>query len=171
MKEIIKYGLILCIICLLASGLLAGVYSFTQPQINKQAQSEIREALKQVVPQANRFEPVKSGEEVLYYRGYDKNNKLTGFAFNAQAKGYSSTIETLVGVSTQKRIIAIKVVAQNETPGLGSRVTEKAFSQQFANKNAGDISQVSAISGATISSSAVIKSVEEKLEKIQNILK
>jgi len=171
MKEVLKYGLILSAICLIASGLLAGVYSFTKPQIDKQAQNEINEALTQVVPQANRFEPVQSTDEILYYRGYDKNNKLAGFVFKAQAKGYSSTIETLVGVSLQKKIIAIKVIAQNETPGLGSRVTEKTFIQQFANKNVNELSNVSAISGATISSSAVIASVKEKLEKIQNILK
>jgi len=171
MKEVFKYGLILCVICLVASGLLAGVYSFTKPQIEKQGAAEIEEALKQVVPQALRFEPVKSADEILYYRGYDKNDKLTGFVFKAQAKGYSSTIEILVGVSTQKKIIGIKVVSQNETPGLGTRVTEETFGKQFINKSANDISQISAISGATISSGAVIKSVGEKLEKIQNILK
>ncbi|MDD4182931.1 MAG: RnfABCDGE type electron transport complex subunit G [Candidatus Omnitrophica bacterium] len=171
MKEVLKYGLILSAICLIASGLLAGVYSFTKPQIDKQAQNEIDKALTQVVPQANRFEPVQSTDEILYYRGYDKNNKLAGFIFKARAKGYSSTIETLVGLSLQKKIIAIKVIAQNETPGLGSRVTEKTFIQQFTNKNANELSNVSAISGATISSSAVIASVKEKLEKIQNILK
>lgn len=171
MKEVLKYGVILTSICLIASGLLAGVYSLTKPQIDKQAQAEIEASLKQVMPQASRFEPVMSSEEILYYKGFDKAGGISGVVFKAQAKGYSSIIETLVGLSNEEKIIAIKVISQNETPGLGTRIGEKTFSEQFVNRRADDISQVSAISGATISSSAVIKSVKEKLEEIQKILK
>ncbi|MDD4955210.1 MAG: RnfABCDGE type electron transport complex subunit G [Candidatus Omnitrophica bacterium] len=171
MKEILKCGLILCVICVVASGLLAAVYSFTSAQIDKQNKNETGEALKQVMPRAIRFEAVKSGEEITYYRCYGKDNKVNGFIFKAKAKGYSSEIETLAGLSLQKKITAIKVISQNETPGLGTRVTDETFSQQFTGKSAGDISQVSAISGATISSRAVIKSVEEKLKELQKILK
>lgn len=171
MKETIKYAFILSAICVIAGGFLAGVHSFTQPQIDKITQGEIQDSLKVILPQAERFEPVKSGEEIIYYRGLDKANKISGFAFKAQAKGYSSDIETLVGVSSEKKIISIKVISQNETPGLGNRITEKTFGQQFSGKSADEISQVSAISGATVSSSAVIKSVEEKLKRIKNILK
>lgn len=171
MKEILKYGIILSIICLIASGLLAGVYALTKPQIDKQAQTEAEAALKEVLPQAISFEPVKSAEEILYYKGYNKEKKAVGIVFKAIAKGYSSTIETLVGVSNQGKITAIKVINQNETPGLGTRVAEKTFTSQFTDKGAADIPKVSAISGATISSSAVIKSVKEKLEEIQKIAK
>lgn len=171
MKEILKYGLILAVICLAASGLLAGVYTLTKPQIDKQAQAELETALQQVMPQAVSFEAVMSEDEIIYYKGYDKQKKAVGIVFKALAKGYSSTIETLVGLSPEGKIIAIKVINQNETPGLGTRVTEEAFGGQFINKKADDFSRISAISGATISSSAVIKSVKEKLQEIQKIAK
>jgi electron transport complex protein RnfG len=171
MKEIIKYGIILTVICLIASSLLAGVYSLTKSQILKQAQAETEAGLSQVVPGAVRFEPVKSKGEALYYQGYDKENKLSGIAFYASAKGYSSPIDTLVGMSSEGKIIAIKVISQNETPGLGTQVTQKSFTEQFCDKGIADLSQVSTISGATISSSAVIKSVKQRAEEIQKLLK
>ena len=171
MKEMLRYGVILSVICVIASGLLAGVYSLAKPQIDKQAVAELEISLMQVLPQAVSFEPVKSGEEILYYKGYTKEKKSAGIVFKATAKGYSSTIETLVGASREGKIIAIKVISQNETPGLGTRVTETTFTDQFINKGVADMPKVSTISGATISSSAVINTVKKKLEEIQKIAK
>lgn len=171
MKEAIRYSIILSLICLIASGLLAGVYSLTKSRIEAQAQVENETSLKEVLMGAGRFEPVKQEEKILYYKGYDNDNKLIGVAFNASAKGYSSVIDTMVGMSYGGEIIAIKVVSQNETPGLGTRVAEKSFTGQFANKPASDLSKVSVISGASISSKAVIDSVRQKTEEIQKLLK
>jgi electron transport complex protein RnfG len=171
MKDIAKYGVILAVICLVASSILAGMYSFAKPHTDKQAQAGTEAGLLQVIPQASRFEAVKSKDEILYYQGYDKENKPVGIAFYASAKGYSSTIETLAGMSEEGKIIAIKVINQDETPGLGTRVDEKSFTEQFCDRGVTDLLQVSTISGATISSSAVIKSVKQRAEEIQRLLK
>jgi electron transport complex protein RnfG len=87
-----------------------------------------------------------------------------GVVFKAGGKGYSSTIETLAGMLKDGRITAIKVLSQNETPGLGSRVSEPEFGAKF--KDVKDISKVQGIAGATISSRAVIDSVREKAEEV-----
>ncbi|MDP2924594.1 MAG: RnfABCDGE type electron transport complex subunit G [Candidatus Omnitrophota bacterium] len=171
MKEIIKYSLILSAICLVASGLLVGVYSLTKPRIASQGQAEIQTSLKQVLADAVRFEPIKEKEEIVYYKGYDNKNKIVGVAFNASAKGYSSIIETMVGISLEGEIIAIKVINQNETPGLGARIAEKSFTSQFIKKSVTELSKVNVISGATISSKAVIESVKRKAEEIKKLLK
>jgi electron transport complex protein RnfG len=94
-----------------------------------------------------------------------------GVVFKAKGKGYSSVIETLVGMSLSGKISAIKVVSLSETPGLGMRVTENSFCGQFDNRDALDLSQVQAISGATISSRAVIDSVSAKAGEIQGLMK
>lgn len=170
MKDIFRYGLILALICSLAGGLLAGVNFLTQPKIIAQAQAEEEASLKEIIPRANRFDPIKSQtEEILYYKAYD-NHKLLGIIFKASAKGYSSNIETMVGIDNSGSIITIKVIAQNETPGLGSRVTEKSFTNQFSSKAAPNLSNVQAITGATISSKAVIDSVRKKAEEIKSML-
>src|SRR4030042_3294138 len=120
----IRYGITLALICLAASASLAIVNSFTKAKILAQGLSEEEASLKEVFPEAANFEAVKSGNEVVYYKALDKDNKIIGAVFKASAKGYSSTIETMAGLTPDAQITAIKVVSQNETPGLGAQVAE-----------------------------------------------
>lgn len=168
MPEITRYGLILALICVLAAGLLAGVNLLTQDKIIAQAKAEEEMSLKEVVPDGERFLPVKSGEETLYYQAYDAQGKLSAFAFKTKAKGYSSTIETMAGMTKDGAITFIKIFNQNETPGIGIRIIEREFGARFCNQK--DIDQVQAISGATISSQAVINSVKKKAEEIRALI-
>jgi len=171
MKETLRYGFILAMICVVASGLLAGMNSLTKPKIIAQAQAEEETALREVMPQGEHFEPIKKGEDIIYYKALNKDGKLIGVAFKASGKGYSGVIDTLAGMSRDGTIIAIKVLSQNETPGLGVRITEPAFTGRFANKNIQDLTGVQAIAGATISSRAVINSVQIKVKEILELIK
>jgi electron transport complex protein RnfG len=171
MKEMVRYGFILALICIVASGLLAGVNSLTKPRIIAQAQEEEEASIREVMPGGEKFTPVKKQDEVLYYKVTDKENKFIGVAFKAMADGYSSTIETMVGMTQDGTITNIKILSQNETPGLGSRISEPSFTQQFMNKNIQSLNEVQAITGATISSTAVIDSVKEKAKKIKELFK
>jgi Na+-translocating ferredoxin:NAD+ oxidoreductase subunit G len=191
MKEIFRYGLVLTIVCLAAGGMLAGVNRLTNPRILIQAEEERNDSLKEVLSLADSFEAVKEGDATLYYKAYDKDKNLIGVAFMASAKGYSSTIETMVGMLKDGTINAIKILQQNETPGLGTRIQEVKddttifdalcgknsiaskipwFQQQFTAKKFAELDQVDGITGATISSKAVIKSVKEKTEEIMKLL-
>jgi electron transport complex protein RnfG len=171
MKEIIRYGLILALICTVASAALATVNYLTKSRIVAQARAEEETSLKEVITEALNFEPVKSGNDILYHKAYDKDGKFIGVAFKAKAQGYSSTIETMVGMTKAGQILAIKILSQNDTPGLGSQVAEPGFTGRFSNKNIEALDEVGAITGATISSSAVIDSVKEKAKEIQELLK
>lgn len=166
-----RYGFTLAVICVIASGLLAAVNSLTQPRIIARAQAEEDAALSQLLPRASSFTPVKSGGEVIYYKGYDKDNKFLGAVFKASGKGYSSVIETMAGLTKDGRITAIKIVSQNETPGLGSKVAEPNFMLRFSAKDVRELSRVQAITGATISSTAVINSVAGKAREIEELIK
>jgi len=150
MKETLRFGFILAVICMVAAGLLAGVNSLTQAKIMAQAQDEDTAGLREILPQAVRFEAVKKGDEVLYHRAFGQSGELCGIAFLASGKGYASTIDVLVGMRLDGTMEAIKVLRQNETPGLGARVAEQDFMDQFKGKR--DPFQVQSITGATISS-------------------
>jgi len=171
MKEMVRYGFILALICFIAAGLLAGVNFLTESKIIAQAQAEENASLKEVLPQAVSFEEVKSGVEVIYYKALDKDGKVMGAAFKSSGKGYSSTIETMAGILRDGTIASIKILSQNETPGLGMRVAEPSFTDQFSNKKTEEITGVNAITGATISSKAVINSVSAKASEIKELLK
>lgn len=172
MKEMARYGFILALICVIAAGLLAGVNKMTGPKILAAAQAEEQAALKEVMPLAAKFIAVKpaADKEVLYYKAFDSQDKLIGFVFKASGKGYSSVIETLAGMFLDEKISAIKIISLNETPGLGMRVTEDKFTGQFNRQNL-DLAGVQAITGATISSSAVINSVMKKAQEIKALIK
>jgi Na+-translocating ferredoxin:NAD+ oxidoreductase subunit G len=171
MKEMVRYGLTLSVICAAASASLAAVNSATKPKIIEQAKAEEEASLRDVLPGGEKFEPVRSGEEVVYYKAFDNSGKMIGVAFKAQGKGYSSTIETMVGMTSDGNIQVIKILSQNETPGLGAQVSESKFTDRFSGKNTSDLNGVEAITGATISSRAVINSVAEKAKEIQELLK
>jgi len=171
MKETLRYGFILAMICVVASGLLAGMNSLTKPKIIAQAQAEEETALREVMPQGEYFEPIKKGEDIIYYKVHNKDGKFIGVAFKASGKGYSSVIDTLVGMTKDGSITAIKILNQNETPGLGLRIVESSFTGKFTNKNIQDLTGIQAITGATISSKAVIDSVKKKAEEIRDLIK
>jgi electron transport complex protein RnfG len=172
MRETVRYGFILGLICLIAGGLLAGMNSLTKARILAQTQEEEESSLKEVIPTATHFEPVKSKEgEVIYYKAHDKEGRLVGVAFKTSGKGYSSTVETMVGMKIDGTITTIKILNHNETPGLGARVVEPAFTGQFTNKNIQSLNEIQAVTGATISSKAVIDSVKNKTGEIQELIK
>jgi electron transport complex protein RnfG len=118
------------------------------------------------MPEAVSFEAVKQPDAPDYYRALDKDKKIIGVVFMVSAQGYAGAINALAGMFKDGRISAIKIVSQNETPGLGGRVSEEDFTRRFAQKDIDQLAEVQAISGATVSSSAVIKAVEARAKEI-----
>jgi electron transport complex protein RnfG len=170
MREMLRYGFILALICTVASASLAVINSLTKSRIMAQAQAEEEAGLKSVITEGARFEPVKSKDEIIYYKAYDQGGNFLAVAFKAESKGYSSTIETMAGMTKEGNIIAIKILNQNETPGLGARIAEPEFTARFRNKDVQEVASVEAITGATISSRAVIDSVKKKAEEIKALI-
>jgi len=165
MKEMLRFGFILGIICAISAGLLAGVDILTKPKILAQERLEEKLSLKEIFPLAYRFDEKKENGEIIYYKVFDSNSQFIGVAFKASQKGYAGEVKTLVGMLQNGEITGIKILSQNETPGLGSRISERFFTGRFKGKN--DLSEVEAITGATISSRAVIDSVKKKTEEVK----
>lgn len=165
-KETARLGIILFTICFIAAGLLSLVNKLTASKIEIQKELEEKLALEAVIKDASNFQAVKENDEVIYYKALDDKGKIIGYVFKAKQRGYSSDIETIVGIDVKGKILAIRLLSQNETPGLGSRITESEFTDRFKNKDLKSFNEVDTITGATISSKAVIDSVKAKLEEI-----
>ena len=158
-------------ICLAASLVLAATYKLTAPAIEAQKTSQERQALKDVLTQADRFKELHAGR-FDYYEGL-KDKISVGYILKARAKGYSGNIDMLVAIDANGTIQAIEVLSHQETPGLGSRITEIKqgdkkpwFLEQFKGKFAAGLKMpdIQAISGATISSAAVLEAVKKEAE-------
>ena len=162
----------LVFICLVAVGLLGIVNALVDPKVFAAVQFEEQAAFKEVMPLAANFTAIKSSgdKKVLYYKAFDLQGKLIGFVFKANGQGYSSVIETLAGIFPDGRISAIKIISLDETLGLGMRVTEDKFTGQFNQQNSLDLSGVQAITGASISSRAVMNSVMQKAQEIKELI-
>ena len=172
MPKIVKYGLILFAITAATGLILGGVYTMTLEPIRLVQEQEKNEALASTLPGATE---VKDGNQMIteIYEG-SANGEVKGYNFTVTPKGYAGLITTVVGVSNEGRVMDIKILSHSETPGLGAKAVEPAFAGQFKEKLAEKLSvtktppesddQIQAISGATITSSAVISGVNTALE-------
>lgn len=89
---------------------------------------------------------------------YEANNG-TGYVVTAQAKGYGGMLKVMVGIDSNGLISGTEVLENNETQGLGSKVSEHAFMDQYIGKDS-TLEGIETISGTTISSNAFSKAVQ-----------
>ena len=189
-KDMFKLGLNLLIISAVAALLLAltnSVTSSTIAQRNEQANAEAR---KLVLESAQDFEQVKDvktdnskGVEVSeIYEAKDASGNTVGYTLKVLPSGYGGTIELMVGIDSAKgQVSGINVVSNSETAGLGAKATNPEFSDQYKGKLLEELSvlkngtpgdtEIKAISGATITSTAVTNGVDAAIEVYNNSLK
>lgn len=171
MKELFKYAFILGLICFLSSSVLAVVNGITESHILLQKARAEDLALRQIMGEEFHFKPHYIDEKIDYYKVYSSQDQsLAGFVLKVQAKGFNSQIEILTALTLNLEVSQVKILSQNETPGLGTRITEGGFLSRFKNKGLEGLSQVEAISGATVSSGAVIKAVKGNLAGLKEEL-
>ncbi len=172
----------LTFISLAASACLGFVYEFTKKPIELSNLNKKLEAIKQVVPEFNnnpndeRYKlPTGDGDSLEIYPA-KKDNVIVGFAVNTYTKnGFSGNINLMAGFKPDGTIISITVLQQKETPGLGTKMTETQFKDQFNDKNPvqfnlkvkKDGGQVDAITAATISSRAFCDAVQRAYNTLQ----
>ena len=169
MNKKIPAWLVLTVICIVAAVLLAATNLATKDVIAANAQREAMETLGKLLPDATAFETLESGILV----GKDGAGNVVGYALASATQGFGGEVETTVAARPDGVINGISVGGSNfaETAGLGARAKEPEFQAQFAGKSAPvaltkDGGEIEALSGATITSRAVIKGVNQAMEGI-----
>lgn len=173
--NILNLVIVLGIICCVSAFLLSYVYNLTKEPIAKQKRLEMIHAIKSVLPKEVANDPLKDkiiiGNRTVYI-GKDESGKVVGVAFKCVSnEGYGGKIVVMLGLKVDGTINAIEIVSHYETPGLGAKIEQPWFKNQFKGRNlkntkwkvkkdGGDIDQ---ISGATISPRAVTKAVYQGL--------
>ncbi|MGQ9707479.1 MAG: FMN-binding protein [bacterium] len=168
----------LFITCLISAFALSQVYNITLPQIEYQHNVlGLKAAFGAVMPDAQAFEPATPDSSVWFAYA---NSIRIGTIIRTAKQGYGGPVPVTAGIDTTGRIIAIKVATSaeglKETPGLGLKVTEEKFHNQFIGKTKEEIrlkkdgGTVEAITGATITSRAVTDGLREAMEKYQEFL-
>ncbi|MCF8000260.1 MAG: RnfABCDGE type electron transport complex subunit G [Halanaerobiales bacterium] len=174
-----KLILTLTVIGIISAIALSFVYQWTTPYIEKHQLETRKEALRDVIPQAQEYKEVERADQT-FYEGYDSGGNRTGVAMIASGPGYQNVIELMIGVNlNSQKIYGIKILTHEETPGLGARITGDEYKENYVDKPFGDYTvvkrepqsdlEVEAIAGATISSKSVAKIVENAVEQIQDV--
>lgn len=180
MKDILKLGVTLFAICAVAALVLGVTNNITAPVIEERNIQASNEARKIVLPEADEFKELEGMNSDIVLEVYEgiKDGQVIGYTIKTSSKGYGGAIELMVGISKDSKITGVEIGNHSETPGLGSKATEPMFKNQYVDKDvsnsllvvkgsANNDNEISAISGATITSNGVTSGVNAAM-KIYN---
>lgn len=160
------------IVVFIAVALLGLTDTIVRPKIEWQKEQKIQRQLLEIFPDMT--EHTLEGDIYTIY----SNGAEIGFAFLAVGKGYGGLIDILIGLEDETTLKGVTIVSHLESPGLGARITETEFTDQFTGTDIADIAlrqkggEIDAITGATISSRAVVEAIKatavEKIESLES---
>jgi electron transport complex protein RnfG len=194
-----KDALILFVITLISGFLLGGAYQITKDPIEKATEAANMAAYKKVFPEAADFTSDDKMEAAVEtcntellsqnfgkvgvenaFQAVDASGTAQGYVITSYSgDSYSGLVKISVGIKEDGTINGIEFLEISDTPGLGLKAKEPAFKDRYAGKNtesltvtksgnAGD-GEINAISGATITSSAVTNAVNAALYYVHSI--
>ena len=177
MKEYIKMVLVLSAITAVCGFLLAFVKNSTEERIEEQILLNVKgPAVSQVLKSStndlikDRKEVIINDEKYIVFVG-KKDGKTWVIAYESFGGGFGGDIGVMVGYNLEDDILTgIGITTHKETPGVGSRVTESIFTNNFTDKPITDIFKIKpddgiidGVTGATISSSGVCSAVQKSI--------
>ncbi len=173
LKEFLVPTLTLFVICLVATALLGLTNQVTAPIIEQLAiETEIKS--RQVV-----FADAKSfGEAEILADGtsvvaaLDDAGNVIGHVVVNTTKGYGGDISVMTGVDSEGKVTGVNILSHAETAGLGAKAAEQDFRDRFlghikgitVSKDKAGENSIDAITGATITSRAVVDAVNAAIE-------
>jgi len=181
-----KTGVLRMILALAAVGILSGivlvfVYNYAMPKIMVNARAETEKAIRDIFPGTVQ---IKKTAEKGVFKAEGKGGKLLGYAVLADGNGYQGEIKMIIGLDAGvSKMEGMEVLESQETPGLGAEIAGGKFRKQFdglsvthpieyvKNQKALEPYQVESITGATISSSAVVNILNDRIEEVRKVLK
>ena len=184
----------LTLIAAIAGVALSGVYSMTKDTIDQQKKLAEAAAYSEVCPEAASFdfsdkvqgilgdEGIDQGDAHINacYIGKDGSGNVVGYALSISTQGFGGQIIMAMGLTPEGEVINISFTELNETAGLGMKATEPEFKNQFIGKSgsvtmvkgaASAEDEISAITGASVTSTAVTGAVNAGLEFYETVLK
>lgn len=179
-NEIFRLSAILLAITSCVALILGSVNALTYETIKLNSDNTVLDALASVLPDT-KFKEVPftddvSGAPSKILSVYKADNG--GYAGLVTSTGFGGPINLIVGVDADKKITGIKITEHTETGGLGSLIAEAPYTELFTGKygtvksvahGTGTDDEIVAVSGATVSSDAVVLSVNTFLAYIETL--
>ena len=186
-KYILRLTVTLLLICAFVALALAGVNAITKDKIAENKAEKTRQALQKVLPGVQKVKEIPftdaTGMVTKVYQSdmslSNDSNTAFGYAVEVAPNGFGGAITMMVGVGLDGKVLGISIISHAETPGLGAvaaQNTDKgvAFRAQFKGLIHGITigdgeNQIDALSGATISSQAIVDGVNAALACVENL--
>lgn len=132
----------------------------------KAAPEKTKESLvKEILPDSDKLEKseaqIPDGTSIKEIDNVYQGDKQVAYAFKVAPQGFGGEVETIAVISMDGKLEGIRILKHSETPGLGANAEKESFWSQFTGKSTDSPIEVDAMSGATITSKAVIKGVNE----------
>lgn len=181
----------------LAGLLIVVAFTATQPRIRANKAAALAAAIDEVLGAPDRYDTLyvvgdslsptlpagtSADEAEPVYYGYHGTTAI-GFAVIADGPGFQDRIRLIFGYEpSSKHLLGMKVLESKETPGLGDKITkDTTFISQFARvegpvvgvragQEKGNPNEIVMITGATISSRAVVRAINATLERVAPLL-
>ncbi len=161
----------LFIVALICSVVLSFVYSYTAPRITETQKQMMLDGLKEVI-NADTFSPLIPD---TLWQALDASGEPVGIVFRVFPRGYAGPIPIMVGLDLAGAVTGVRIASaaegMSETPGLGAKITERSFTEQFIGQCVDAIQlkrdggEIDAITAATISSRAVCSGIKQGIEQ------
>lgn len=168
--SIVRISVVLLIITGVVALLLSVINAFAAPVIEKNEEKQQQQAIRNIFESAQTIVPldITCTEPVTAVYGISGSEGLLGYCVNVAPMGFSDVISMMVGIKTDMTVAGIEILSISDTPGLGMNVSKPAYLEQFNGLTehiaiGGAHNSVDAISGATISSKAVLNGVNAAL--------
>lgn len=169
MRDLLRLVLTMTIVGVVSAAVLTAANAVTEPVIIQRQEEEYRQTLEEYYPDLADFETREMGGE-RYDIIRDRQQEMLGVMATVQAQGYDGYIIYNLAVDAEGHITGIKIVSHTETEGIGSVIEKPEFQNRLVGKGFQDPIQpgvdVDTVSGATISSTAMINSVRQTMEII-----
>lgn len=177
-------AVVLLVISIVVAFLLAFTNFVTEEKINENTIKEQNAAKQEVLPAASEFEETEFSDDTglvkAIFTGKDSSGNPVGWCANVTPSGYGGELDIMVGISKDGTLSGMKVVSHSETAGLGAKASESSFSSQFSGKKIDaplaviksgtpKENEIVAISGATITSSAVKDGVNAAIDAVKRM--
>lgn len=178
---------VLTAVGLISGSFLAIVGQVTKERILFNKRHEIEMAALKVVPGASTVKMIYEERDFAVFEDRDEAGNLVGYALQAAGTGFQDKITLEVGLSPDlNTVLSLTIIDQKETPGLGAKITdETSFLRYWQNRDSSKSlalrkppvedpaslapNEVNAITGATISSQAVLNIVNEAIKKAKQL--
>ena len=171
MKETLRLGVILLIITVVSAGVLAASNNATKDKIAELKLAGSAAALEEVFGDGYEFESLDeaettalAGEEEIVTEIIEakKSDSVEGYAIKTSTSGYGGDVIVLTAV-TEGEIVGVRVLEHEETKGIGSKATEPEYVELFEGQST-DQAATEAVTGATVTSTAVLQGINEALD-------